>query len=375
VIINYKYADFVKFNNNIQMIKYVENLNNGYFKIIFKDMTNGYLREEILDDRLLNDLKITNCEINFVKKDDYYYYFIDKEKNEELKWTIPFIGSDFDYVIGIKEKEFERRVKPVKCNYNPNNIEKNSLVVFECETKDAIIYYSIDGTEPNEHSLRYEKPIEITDNVLIRTVAYKNGYIHSVISDFDFHLKSRQIKIFLSPSRQKYNVGIEGSGFTTEYTEMNLICNEIESILKNYDCILYRNNYETFIEDWSIINRNENIDCHLAIHSNATTGHWKKGIENWIHDEYSETYSLASLIYNNLYSIYYDNANPLTNRGVKYAKGKIAEASPAYFKFGMNLEIAYHDNLDDAKWIINNRERIAKVIANSLIDYYQLKEK
>ena len=156
---------------------------------------------------------------------------------------------------------------------------------------------------------------------------------------------------------------------------MNLICDELQKILEKYDCILYRNNYDTFIEDWSIINRNENIDCHLAIHSNATTGHWKKGVENWIHDEYSETYSLALMIYNNLYNIYYDNKNILTNRGIKYAKGRIAEASPAYFKFGINLEVAYHDNLDDANWIVNNRKEIAEAISNALIEYYQLKLK
>ena len=40
-----------------------------------------------------------------------------------------------------------------------------------------------------------------------------------------------------------------------------------------------------------------------------------------------------------------------------------------YFNFGMNLEVAYHDNLDDAKWIMNNREKIFSLILrqNALI--------
>ena len=94
-------------------------------------------------------------------------------------------------------------------------------------------------------------------------------------------------------------------------------------------------------------------------------------MENWIHDAYSETYSLANLIYNNVYSIYYDK-NTFTNRGIKYAKGSLAEVNPAYFKYGIILELAYHDNLDDANWIVENIESIADKIVKSLIEYFQL---
>lgn len=372
---NLKYADFIKINNFIHMVKNIEFLSDDCYKIILKDMSNGSLREEILNNYLIEKLNIKKCKLLFLEKDDSYYYFKDSETNEQYKYTIPFIGSDINCIIGELYKDFEKKVRPVMCNINPNNIVLNTEIILNCNTEGAIIYYTLDGTEPTEKSLKYEKPIIIKNNILIRAVAYKDGYTHSIISDFDFHLKSRKIKIFLSPSRQDYNKGIDGSKYTTEYKEMNLICDELQNILEKYDCILYRNNYDTFIEDWSLINRNENIDCHLAIHSNATTGHWKKGVENWIHDEYSETYSLAIMIYNNLYNIYYDNENILTNRGVKYAKGRIAEASPAYFKFGINLEVAYHDNLEDANWIVNNRKEIANAISSALIKYYQLELK
>ena len=372
---NLKYADFIKINNFIHMVKNIEFLSDDCYKIILKDMNNGSLREEILNNYLIEKLNIKKCKLLFLEKDDSYYYFKDSETNEQYKYTIPFIGSDINCIIGELYKDFEKKVRPVMCNINPNNIVLNTEIILNCNTEGAIIYYTLDGTEPTEKSLKYEKPIIIKNNILIRAVAYKDGYTHSIISDFDFHLKSRKIKIFLSPSRQDYNKGIDGSKYTTEYKEMNLICDELQNILEKYDCILYRNNYDTFIEDWSLINRNENIDCHLAIHSNATTGHWKKGVENWIHDEYSETYSLAIMIYNNLYNIYYDNENILTNRGVKYAKGRIAEASPAYFKFGINLEVAYHDNLEDANWIVNNRKEIANAISSALIKYYQLELK
>lgn len=157
--------------------------------------------------------------------------------------------------------------------------------------------------------------------------------------------------------------------------EMNKVCDIIYQILSDYDVILYRNDPNTYIEDWSRENHFYNIDLHFAIHSNGSSGAYKKGIENWIHDSYSPTYSLAYKIYSNLYSIYPYNDNPLTDRGVKYAKGSIAETNPSFFNFGILLEIAYHDNLEDANWIINNRKQIAKNISQSIIDYYQLRKR
>lgn len=95
-------------------------------------------------------------------------------------------------------------------------------------------------------------------------------------------------------------------------------------------------------------------------------------MEIWINECYSPCYSLADLMYKNLYSIYYDNKNPLTDRGIR---GVLTETNPARVNFGINLEIAYHDNMGDAKWIVQNREKIAENIASSLISYYQLDKK
>jgi N-acetylmuramoyl-L-alanine amidase len=34
------------------------------------------------------------------------------------------------------------------------------------------------------------------------------------------------------------------------------------------------------------------------------------------------------------------------------------------------IELGYHDNETDAKFIINNREKIAETIADSILSYY-----
>ena len=48
------------------------------------------------------------------------------------------------------------------------------------------------------------------------------------------------------------------------------------------------------------------------------------------------------------------------------------ECNDNYVDFGILLETAYHDNIDDTKWMVNNLSMIANNIANSLIQYFQL---
>ena len=84
-----KYADFLKINNSIHMVKNIEILNN----------------------HLIEKLKIKICKMLFLKKDDSYYYFKECETNEQFKYTIPFIGSDFKYIIDEELKLMKLRRK------------------------------------------------------------------------------------------------------------------------------------------------------------------------------------------------------------------------------------------------------------------------
>ncbi|MDD2489815.1 MAG: hypothetical protein PHY26_00970 [Bacilli bacterium] len=51
---------------------------------------------------------------------------------------------------------------------------------------------------------------------------------------------------------------------------------------------------------------------------------------------------------------------------VKYLK----VANSKRLSFGIILEIAYRDNVDGAKWIVQNKVAIGKNIADTLIDYF-----
>lgn len=369
-----KYGDMLSVVGSLQMVKNVYKIKNIY-EITIKDMSTGKQRVELLDENMIKKLKIEKIKLTYLNENQQHYYFKNEQTGEILKYTLPFIGSDIEYLKKEKIKDFKQTTKPVMINRCSNNLKKGDIITLSCKTPQAKIYYTLDGTEPDFNSMIYKSPIIVESDFTIKAFAVRKDYIRSYIQTFDIRLSNKKIKIYLSPSRQSYNKGHKESLYSNEMIEMNKVCDYLYNILKDYDVILYRNNPDTYIEDWVTEGHYYNVDLHLAIHSNGTVGSWKKGIENWIHDAYSPTYSLAQKVYDDLYAIYPYHDNPFTNRGVKYAKGAIAEANPAYVDFGMNLEIAYHDNLEDANFIVENRELIAKTIANSLIEYYNLKHK
>ena len=63
-------------------------------------------------------------------------------------------------------------------------------------------------------------------------------------------------------------------------------------------------------------------------------------------------------------SLDYDKENG--NRGVKYSNGALGETRMP--KFGILVEVAHHDYLEDAKWIMDNKELIGNTIADSCLN-------
>jgi hypothetical protein len=49
------------------------------------------------------------------------------------------------------------------------------MVKLTCNTKDAQIYYTLDGTEPTGQSKQYENPFELSKTTTVKMVAFKEG--------------------------------------------------------------------------------------------------------------------------------------------------------------------------------------------------------
>ena len=156
--------------------------------------------------------------------------------------------------------------------------------------------------------------------------------------------------------------------------EMNDVTNYIQERLEKNGVKVYRNNSAGNINQWNRDSNYYGVDFKIAIHSNASIEHDKYGIETWVDTQNSATLSIANKIQNGLMSIYPYKDKPNANRGVKYANGALGEANDNYIPFGILVEVAHHDNKEDAEWIMQNKKLIGYNIADSILKYYQVIE-
>lgn len=292
---------------------------------------------------------------------------------KDNKYAFKIKADYLDYTSYSKETTVNFQMKekatllPAYINSNPNYIKENSYLTISNPNKGGTIYYTLDGSEPNENSSIYKEPIQIKNNMTLKTIVKEDKYYDSIISTYNLNVENKnEYKVYLSPSNQTGNLGVKTVGFSNEEKEMNDLSNYIEKRLKDYNIKVYRNNPNGNINLWVADSRYYGADLHIAIHSNASTNHTSKGIETWINDQTSDTYSLANMIQSDLMNIYYDKENG--NRGVKYSNGALGETRMP--KFGILVEVAHHDYEEDAKWIMDNKELIGKTIADSILKYF-----
>jgi len=296
------------------------------------------------------------------------------EEEKEYLLTIQAVYDDFleiaeesSIVLTIEKKE---TTSGVYTSHNPTFIKKGTPVELKTRTKDAVIYYTLDGSDPTEESLVYQKPLIINEDVTLKTYAKSKNRFDSVIRTYSFSIRDKTPVIYLSPSNQSENYGVYSTGFTTEMEMMNRIADVVGQELKNAGFIVYRNSPHLGIDEWVVESKRLGADFHFAIHSNASRNQTARGPEIHVDNEYSLSYSIAAYIYENLWDIYPSNDNQEYNRGIKYARGNLGEASDRYLECSSLLEVAFHDEENDARFIVEHLEEIGKNIATSIISYY-----
>ena len=327
------------------------------------DNATEYILEIFKDDILIKEVSLNQnraiISSEFFVKDNNYTF---KIKAKYLDYE----SYSKEATVSFKMKEKETLL-PVYINKDSNYIKENSYITLNNPNNKGTIYYTLDGTDPNETSLVYENPILIKENTTIKTIIKEDKSYDSPVSTYNLNIGNKtDYKVYLSPSNQDGNLGVKSVGYTNEEKEMNDLSNYIEKRLKDYNIKVYRNNPNGNINLWVADSRYYGADLHIAIHSNASTNHTSKGIETWINDQTSDTYSLANMIQSDLMNIYYDKENG--NRGVKYSNGALGETRMP--KFGILVEVAHHDYLEDAKWIMDNKKLIGNTIADSILKYF-----
>lgn len=169
--------------------------------------------------------------------------------------------------------------------------------------------------------------------------------------------------VFISPSLQEFNPYVDGGN---EEYYMNLIADELIPYLIASGITVGRNSPEQTLSQAIAQSNSGTYDLHLALHSNAAPPSLAgklRGTDVYYHTVSTKGKRAAEIIANNFKAIYPD---PNAVRTV--ATGALAELNrtkaPAVL-----IEIAYHDNPEDAQWIRDNIGNIARNLALSVTEY------
>lgn len=172
--------------------------------------------------------------------------------------------------------------------------------------------------------------------------------------------------IYLSPSTQENNYYVTGG---TEEQWMNRLADAMEPYLTASGIQYVRNTPEMTAASSIRASNAGNYDLHVALHSNAAPeGQYgsARGIIVFYFPASSAGRRAAQIMADNLKDIY-----PLPNNVRAEGTTSIGEVrrvrAPSVF-----LEIGYHDNPDDATWVTNNLDAIARNLVLSLTEYFGL---
>jgi N-acetylmuramoyl-L-alanine amidase len=171
---------------------------------------------------------------------------------------------------------------------------------------------------------------------------------------------------YLSPSNQEHNIGVGTYG--TEETKMNQITDIIETELKKLGHTVYRNKPTMTLAEIVKDSNSKVVDIHVALHSNASNGK-ARGCEIYCHKFGGKGEKLARSIYEFL-----EPLTPAKDKGVKqgfnfYGEGKHMYELAKTKSPSCLIEVSFHDNIEDANWIISHKKAIALAIVAGIQKY------
>ncbi len=171
-------------------------------------------------------------------------------------------------------------------------------------------------------------------------------------------------KIYLSPSTQEYNEYITGG---TEEEYMNILADALEPYLAEAGIEFDRNTPDmTAASSIAQANSTGGYDFYLSLHSNAAPEEFTgmlRGPDVYYNPDNAESRRAAELIAEQLRLIYPD-PQLVDTRPTDYLGEVLRPNAPAVL-----VEVAYHDNLEDAQWIANNIDEIAQALATATEEF------
>ena len=177
------------------------------------------------------------------------------------------------------------------------------------------------------------------------------------------------MKVYISPSTQEKNIGVGNYG--TEEKRMNEIADIVCPLLEYNGFAVKRNRPEMTLSQIIADSDAWKPDIHVAIHSNAVGGSGAgqaRGCEVYgylIDGRVTNSQRLSEAIYKEVSAI-----TPTSDRGVKNGVPLNLAEIVTVKATSCIVEVAFHDNMEDAIWIMNNIPRIGEAIVKGICNYF-----
>lgn len=172
--------------------------------------------------------------------------------------------------------------------------------------------------------------------------------------------------VYLSPSTQQNNLYTIGG---TEEYYMNLVADAMEPYLEASGISFGRNTPDMTAASSIRQGNAGGYDLYLAIHSNASPeGMYGElmGTDVFYYPTSTNGKRFATIIANNFRTIY--PYPELVDIRATTALGEVRQPTMP----SVLVETAYHDNEDDANWIVDNIDNIARELSRSVAQYFSV---
>lgn len=252
-------------------------------------------------------------------------------------------------VSGIFAKDYERWatdfVKGPSLSENIDSNNNNSSSLNDEETSNS-------NDSSNEGS-----SIESTSSLedVVKEISYTHEVYHFV----------HPYRLYINPSVQYHNAYYGNLG--SEGRHMNDLATILVDLLNSNTNLIISGNLDHGNEgsslslSQSVSDSNKfEADYHLALHSNAGGG---SGSEIWTSSN-SEAINFGKTILNSINEIL-----PYQTRGIKDATTSLYEIKNTKAKSAL-LEVLFHDEQNQANFIINNKKLIAEKIFEGIVQYF-----
>ncbi len=172
--------------------------------------------------------------------------------------------------------------------------------------------------------------------------------------------------VYISPSLQEYNLGYGSYG--TEEQRMNQIADVLEYELERHGLSTARNSPEMTLTQAVADSNAASPAAHVALHSNAANGE-VRGLEVYVNRFGTQAERLGQLVYDSIAGI-----SPTPGYGVK--EGYLTFDGRGMYELKNTtapatlIEYAFHDNPEDAQFIIDNIYELGRATAEGVLDYF-----